>query len=260
MVDSRSELNEAYNRVVARYYDAIYSVAPGLESNRDYYVGLAERAAGPVLELGCGTGRVLLELARRHIPCVGLDSSRAMLDMLRAKAGALAPELVLAQMQSFDLGARRFKLICAPFRGFQHLYDLDDQRSCLACVIAHLESGGTFAFDVAASVEDQRGPAEEPERLDSSFDHARGRVKRYVSKRRDPAARLTVLTMRFELERVVGTSASEQEVINMRWFEPDELRGLMRGAGFVDIGISGDFSSLPASEASSALVVVGSKP
>ena len=81
-----------------------------------------------------------------------------------------------------------------------------------------------------------------------------------MSKRRDPVARLTVLGMRFEVTLDDGSLRSEHEIVNMRWFEPDELRGLMHGAGFVDVRVSADFAGSPASEASSALVVVGKRP
>ena len=260
MVDSQSELGEAYNRVVARYYDCVYGALPELDESRDFYLALAERTRRPVLELGCGTGRILLELARRQIPCVGLDSSRAMLDVLRQKHGAGELELVCSQMQGFDLGPRRFALVCAPFRAFQHLYDRNDQLGCLRRVIAHLERGGVFAFDVASPFAVRHAPLEESERLNSRFELDSVRISHYVSKRHDPASCVTVVTMRFEIQAPRATVWSEREIINMRWFEEAELRALMQEAGFVDISIFGDFDAGPATQSSPALVVTAKRP
>jgi SAM-dependent methyltransferase len=98
-----------------------------------------------VLELGCGTGRTLIPIARAAIDCVGLDASPAMLRLLREKVPEL--EVVEGDMRSFDL-ARRFRMITMPFRGLSHMLDVDAQLGCLACVKRHLAPDGVFAFDV----------------------------------------------------------------------------------------------------------------
>ncbi len=71
-------------RVSAKYYDGAYSNMHDLV-DAQFYVGLAKESGGPVLELGCGTGRVLLPIARAGVEIQGLDNSRPMLDLLREK-------------------------------------------------------------------------------------------------------------------------------------------------------------------------------
>src|SRR6476469_2162090 len=106
-----------------------------------FYRGLARDAGGPVMEPGCGTGRVLLPIAALGIPCVGVDASPAMLAALRAKSPPPNLELVEARMETFDLGERRFRLITCPFRAFQHMLDVPSQLATLANVRRHLAPG-----------------------------------------------------------------------------------------------------------------------
>src|SRR5262245_44888419 len=104
----------------ARFYDAAYASLPSLGPDAAFYEQLAVASGGPVLELGCGTGRTLLPIARRQLDCAGIDASPAMLARFRAKSGAEKIALTQARMESFDLG-RRFKFIFSAFRAFQHL-------------------------------------------------------------------------------------------------------------------------------------------
>jgi len=86
----------------ARFYDAAYAAMPSLGPDARFYERLAAEIGGPVLEVGCGTGRVLLPIATRGIECAGVDASPAMLDEFRRKPGAGMVALSCARMQSFD--------------------------------------------------------------------------------------------------------------------------------------------------------------
>jgi SAM-dependent methyltransferase len=118
-----------------------------------FFVDAAVNAGGPVLELGCGTGRVLIPTARAGVEIVGLDASTHMLGVCRRRLAAEAHEvqshaqLVQADMRQFELG-RRFRLVTIPFRPFQHLLTVEDQLSCLECVNRHLDTGGRLIFDL----------------------------------------------------------------------------------------------------------------
>src|SRR5262245_12593437 len=144
--------DDTYDRSIAQSYDAEYAVIRDPSGDRAFYADLAREAGGPVLELGCGTGRVLLPIAREGlvVACVGLDLSANMLDVLRAKGPPDNLSLVQASMTAFDLGEARFHLVFAAFRAFQHLCTVDEQLAALACVRRHLAPGGRFAFDVFA--------------------------------------------------------------------------------------------------------------
>src|SRR4029077_1295356 len=109
-------------------FGLLYDSVPLYQERKDvdFYVAEAKAAKGGVLEVGCGTGRILLPIARAGSPIVGIDSSRQMLARCRAK---LATESAAVrkrarvedhEMRDFDLGTR-FSLIVAPFRVLQHL-------------------------------------------------------------------------------------------------------------------------------------------
>ncbi|MBF8267777.1 MAG: hypothetical protein HW388_1285 [Dehalococcoidia bacterium] len=117
-----------------------------------FYVEEAQRSGGPVLELGCGTGRVTIPIARAGVEILGLDSSAKMLQVARRKARAQGPlpgKLTWARgdMRALSL-ERRFALVIIPFRGFLSLLSVEEQRRCLDGVKASLAPGGRLAFDI----------------------------------------------------------------------------------------------------------------
>jgi len=118
-----------------------------------FFVEAAQELGGPVLEIGCGTGRVLIPTARSGIQITGLDASPHMLTICRERLQAepnevqASVDLFEADMRNFDL-AQSFKLITVPFRPFQHLTTVDDQLACLNAIHRHLEAGGKLVLDI----------------------------------------------------------------------------------------------------------------
>jgi SAM-dependent methyltransferase len=100
---------------------------------------LAAQGAGPVLDLGCGAGRVLSHLSRRGYDVCGLDSDPRLIDGL---AGA-----ELGDARGFRLG-REFGLVLAPMQLIQLLAGSEEREGCLRCVAAHLTAGGVAAFAI----------------------------------------------------------------------------------------------------------------
>lgn len=110
---------------------------------------LAGAAAGPVLELGCGSGRVALHLAERGHEVVGLDTDPALVEALneRAAQAGLPARASVADAASFELD-RRFSLVVAPML-FVHILGGDAPRGAmLRRVAAHLDPGGLFAAPI----------------------------------------------------------------------------------------------------------------
>ncbi|MFQ5855529.1 MAG: class I SAM-dependent methyltransferase [Anaerolineae bacterium] len=136
---------------VAEYYDHVVPYRDREDVN--FFVEMAQQSGGPVLEVGCGTGRVLIPTARAGIEIVGLDLSEPMLTVCREKLSREPEEvqsrvqLVQADMRQFDLG-REFRLATIPFRPFQHLITVEDQLSCLNSIQRHLVEGGRLILDL----------------------------------------------------------------------------------------------------------------
>jgi len=151
-----------YYEELAHRYD---SISPGIAGDVAFYRRLALSAKPPVLELGCGTGRVTIPIAHAGVPIVGLDSAAQMLAIARAKAGDVTnPCWLQADMRSFDI-AERFGLIIVPYRGFQHLLTEADRELTLARVFKHLRAGGRLALDLINDAAFERlaqGPATAP--------------------------------------------------------------------------------------------------
>lgn len=240
----------------ARYYDAAYGTVSTLGPDAAFYQALAIDCGGPVLELGCGTGRVLLPIAARGIASAGVDMSPAMLAQFLLKPGAAAVTLSCARMESFDLSGRRFRLIFSAFRAFQHLDTVEQQLACLSRIRAHLEPGGLFAFDVFNPRLERMAMDSEPESLDVAFRYNGHSVKRFAAVTRDRAKQLIQVTMRYVEED--GEDPVKETIVkfSMRWFWRYEIEHLMHRAGFNDVVIYGDFDRSPVGRASPAFVVL----
>jgi SAM-dependent methyltransferase len=119
---------------------------------------MAAAAGGRVLELGCGTGRVTLHLARRGYELVGVDYEEELLDALAARGAGLHVETVCDDACEFKLD-RPVALVLAPMQVLQLLPDAEDREACLRRVAAALEPGGRFA---AAILERMPEPEDVP--------------------------------------------------------------------------------------------------
>jgi ubiquinone/menaquinone biosynthesis C-methylase UbiE len=139
-----------YDNFIAEYYDA----SPVVQNRADiaFYVNAANEFGEPVLELGCGSGRVALAVARPGFKITGLDLSPKMLAQAEEKLAKLPADardranFVQGNMTNFDLG-KQFRLAIIPFRPFQHLLDVQQQLACLECVHKHLQPDGRLVLD-----------------------------------------------------------------------------------------------------------------
>ncbi len=135
----------------AEFYDQLISYRA--RGDITFFIEMAQESRGPVLEVGCGTGRVLIPTAQAGVEIVGLDLSSHMLAVCRANLAQEPPEvqararLVEGDMRDFDLG-REFALATIPFRPFQHLTTVEDQMACLGAIYHHLAPGGRLILDL----------------------------------------------------------------------------------------------------------------
>lgn len=125
------------------------------DADLDLYRSLAAAEGGRVLEVACGSGRVLVPLVRAGVEVVGVDVSSHMLALARAKLRAEpghggSAELVESDMRTFDVsgGRRPFDLAILAVKSFCYLAERSDQLRCLERVAAHLRPGGLLAIDL----------------------------------------------------------------------------------------------------------------
>jgi SAM-dependent methyltransferase len=116
-----------------------------------WYQALAWQAEGPVLELGCGTGRLTLPMAQAGATVTGVDLSHAMLDGLRERLAASPPlqqrvEVLHGDFRTLRLG-RRFDVVLWPFNALHHCRDDAQLDASLQTIRAHLAPGGVVGLD-----------------------------------------------------------------------------------------------------------------
>lgn len=220
-----------------------------------FYVEEAARGEGPVLELGCGTGRVSLAIAEAGIPVIGLDLDRAMVDVAEAKRRAAAgaarrhARFVRADMRAFAF-RRGFARILAPFRSFQTLLRVPDQLAALSCAHESLRPDGRLVFDVftpdpgsVAAASDAPSPLG---RTGRSFRDETGETVERVSVRFDPATQTAELAYAYDRRADGGSRMDrEYETMRVRWFHRYEMEHLLARAGFAVEAVWGGWGRSP---------------
>lgn len=134
------------DRLQAEFMDTVYRDAD--RDDVDYYVERASAVDGPVLELGCGTGRIYLELLEAGIDADGIDLSAHSLAVLRetARKAGLEPNVWQADMTAFT-ASREYALVTCPFNAIQELTTVDQQLALFESVSDVLATDGQFVFD-----------------------------------------------------------------------------------------------------------------
>jgi SAM-dependent methyltransferase len=238
-----------YSQAQAQEYDAEYAKIRDPSGDREFYAALAreqaQRLGKPVLEIGCGTGRVLLPIAKSGVECVGLDPSPAMLDVFRKKEPPANLTLVSGDAQTFDFLPKQFALIIAAFRVFQHFLSVEEQLTVLANVRRHLAPGGVFAFDLFEPDLARVAAAHEPEKEDVRTQDGDVETRRIVSVDRDHVTQVMNVVFRHERwqsDRKIGEEISSTA---MRWFYRFEVEHLLARAGFEVAALYGGFARQP---------------
>jgi SAM-dependent methyltransferase len=227
-----------------------------------FYVDLARARGGPVLEYGCGNGRITIPIARHAIEVTGVDLSAPMLADLEQRLRGETEEIrshvriVRGDMRKKRLG-RRFPLIVSPFNALLHLYTRKDVEQFLARAREHLAPGGELVFDVSMpeAEEQSRDPARAyrtpgfvypevgPVRYAERFDYDRLRQILFVS-------------MEFTPSR--GGEPWMTPLCH-RQFYPQELEALLHYNGWRIARASGDFVGGKLTR-ESAVIVLFCKP
>ncbi len=248
--------------LAAKHYDAAYSAKEDLV-DRDFYLDLAGEYGGPVLELGCGTGRITLPLARQGLDVTGVDASHSMLEILRAKLEEEPADVqrrvrvVEGDFRTLHLGDG-FPLVVIPFRPVQHMYTAEDQLAALRNAASHLADGGVLAFDVFNPRFDKllSGDGEEHLELEWPTDGGTGRtIRRYFVKDAYDPVNL-VLSGRFIFRMYEGDRVitEEAEDFKMSVYTYPHLKALFSASGLESVGEFGSFDRKPIGPASPEMI------
>jgi SAM-dependent methyltransferase len=251
---------------LAHFEDAAYYTATYARRIADvaFYVELARRNGGPVLEYGCGNGRIALPVARHGVRVTGVDHSAPMLADLRARLSREPAEVrarvraVRGDMRKVKLGAR-FPLVLCTFNTALHLYVRDDVERFLARVREHMAPRGLFVVDL--SIPRPEDLARDPSQAFHvpRFRHPTAGV---VVKNRehfdyDPVRQVLFVSMEFE---PVGAPAEAWSTpLAHRQFFPQEWEALLHYNGLRVEKVEGDFLGGPLTRESDVMVFYARK-
>ncbi|MBC7541794.1 MAG: methyltransferase domain-containing protein [Candidatus Sericytochromatia bacterium] len=229
---------------------AIYDQLRTPKGDLRHYQNLAIAADGPVLELGCGSGRLTLGLAVAGVAITGLDRSAAMIAHARIKAADFDtgeyPRWLVGDMTAFRLEGR-FALVAITFNALQHLLDNDSVRACFTLAREHLAPGGLMAFDVLNPGPHVLAGASEPYPVDHIRHPETGNpITVLENVTYDRARQLAAISLSFVETDPLGTTVSCHEMVQtLRIFYPLELGELLRQCGWRLIERWGDFGEQP---------------
>jgi SAM-dependent methyltransferase len=225
-----------YDSWADRYED----LSPAVGADVPFYVGLAREADGPLVELGIGTARVAIPVARATGRCViGIDCSSGMLAQARVRAAEAGVELDLRQadMRDLELEAPAGLIYC-PGRSLLHLPTWADRRRCFERVAAALLPDGRFAWNAFA------------------FDHrlAAGMDGQHA----DPAPGLPVPHTNYYSvsDNRVDIVLDDGGTGSLWWATKNEWLGLLDVAGLRLEGLYGGFAGEPLTDDSREYVFV----
>ena len=247
-----------YNGLEAELYD-VFRGGDELDEI-GLYCDVAAEKGGNCLDLGCGTGRVLMPLARQGIDITGLDSSQFMVEECRSRVAAeqFTAEILHDDMRAFDLG-RQFNLVIMPGATFQLLDERADAMSVLERARAHLSPGGLMVmslfipyYEIVNESLDGVWRLEKDEAIGSDGE----RALCHVCAELDRCEQVMELRNRFEVIDSGGiTVKSEIKHSRLRWYAKYELELLLTSAGFDSVEILGDFGDEELSDGHAAMAV-----
>ena len=220
----------------------------------DFYRRLARETGGPVLDVGCGTGRVAMALVADGHEVVGVDLSAAMLRVADRRRAALPADAAArvsfleGDLATLDLG-RTFALILTPARVFQFMLTTDAQRQALAALRSHLRPDGRLVLDLFDPRLEFVVPSEEVAGRALELVHPRSgnRVTWAVTGNwPDPANQLIVQDWTAtELDAGGNLLQAETERLTLRWSMRAEMRLLFELEGLRVVADYGDFQGGP---------------
>lgn len=247
------------NEDFARFYDWTCGDAA---ADIAFFLGTVKLHGAPVLEVGCGTGRVTIPLARDGIDVVGIDASPEMLKIARSKiakeAKAVRDRIVLnrADMRVFDLGTA-FPTVLVPAATVFHLTDGKAFDACFSRLAAHTRRRGVAVIDVVSPMlmaSQKTGDA----RLvrEGTNPVTRRHTQEWNRKLEIRREEQVVLVEHTFVEGRGGDAPRFRFEQEYRWIEKNEGIHMLQGAGFTDVRVLGDYDGSPYSDSSPRLILI----
>jgi SAM-dependent methyltransferase len=256
-----------------------YDLEDDSDTGVAFYADLAHETGGPVLEIGCGTGRVSIPIARQGLVVTGLDIVPGMLERARRKSASLPVRWVQGDGRDFEL-AEQFRLIFLTGNAFQLFLTRTDQQALLEQAHRHLHEDGLFAFETrnpcwrqgAASFQDAQALSHHPfpnaeglfayletweaEETDPPYTDSQGRqIHRSRTQEYDHVSQILQWTG-YRRWQENGQEQTRISRLAVRYTFPQELDALLHYNGFQRERCYGDWDCSPLTIASPSIISV----
>jgi len=225
-------------------YDVIYS---DVVADVPFCVAQARAAGGMVLEVACGTGRILIPCREAGVEIDGFDLDPAMVEALRERLAqrGLKAHVVQADMRDFTM-PRRYALLMIPFNTFLHNLTQADQLATLRCCREHLEPGGRLllgVFHPSASKLQEHGGTPHP-RKELPHPSGRGTIRITDTGTREPIDQIIRIRRRVEIVDAQGRVTETHDLaFSIRYVFKPEMELLLRAAGFTRFQVQGGYEA-----------------
>ena len=242
---------------IAPFYDWEHA---DYQADLPLYRALARRCDGPVLEVACGTGRLLVPLVAEGFPVTGLDVSPAMLAIAREKLQRLdqrqRAEIIEADMADFHL-SRHFALAILALDSLGLLLDRHDQLAALKCIREHLAVDGLLAVDVAnGNLRGQEASQDFQLQRLAPYGPSGSLLTKLVARETDLGEQVDHYTYLYDELLPSGEVRRTIARLSVRYFCRFEFEHLLERAGFRVEALYGSYDLDPFTSSSERLIAV----
>jgi SAM-dependent methyltransferase len=256
-------VGDDYDRF-APFYDLEFAE---FDDDLPLYFAFAEHSGGPILELGCGTGRLVVPLAEAGYDITGVDLSPAMLALAhgaveRAGVGSHVTLIEDDIRTLAKVGGRNFGLVFSAINSFLHLATQTDQLAALGAAIGQLRPGGALVLDIFPPHPDilneydgrllHAGTYTDP--------HTGERIDKFSSTVLDSAEQRMDTTFFYDRLQADGRVARTAAPFTFRYITRYELQLLLERAGFSNVTFYGTYDLDPFTAASDRMIAVAVRP
>ena len=239
---------EVRDRLLAEYYDLEYAAHDeDLGFYVQYALAMDPRRELPLLELGCGTGRVAVALASAGFRVTAVDVSPGMLDACRAKSAAadVAERITVVQADMRDLRGvppGPYNIAYCAINTFAHLLTTEDQLAMLAAVRDRLVQHGLLVLDLTPPLPHLMPPTDGDVMLQGTYPLSDGSlVHKTVAGWADHSTQTHLVTLFYDREGPDGTATRTSQTFSLRWTGRYEMELLLRVAGYTLEKLYGDY-------------------
>ena len=253
--------NYEYHGMLAEFWDLFRGDTSTWE-DRLFYLDVVKKYGQPVLDVGCGTGRILLDFMQQGIDIEGVDNSPEMLELCRQKGEKLNLKPTVYQQEMTELAlSRQYQAILVPSSTFQLLLDATLPPIAMNRFYEHLLPGGVLAMPFMTLWK-------EGDPLESEFTREVVRpedgatVRRWQHARFDPETELEHTIDRYEIIREGNVFASEEHRQSpaTRSYTQEQAMTLYQNTGFKDIQVFSEFTFEPVKLTDTVFSIIGVKP